>query len=194
MTEKEKMLAGESYCSRDPELLAMYHKCRKLLRAFGQTESDEAEKKQEILRQMLGRVGQNVWIEAPFFCDYGENISIGDNVFINYNCLLLDCNRITIGNNVLIGPGAQLCTATHPLSASERVIEACPETGSPAGYRTCAHPVTVGDNVWLGGGVIVLPGVTIGSNTTIGAGSIVTKDIPPNVVAVGNPCRVLKTL
>lgn len=194
MTEREKMLSGEFYHSRDPELIAMYHKARKLLRAFGEMDSEDGEKKGSILRQLLGRVGENVWIEAPFFCDYGINIEIGDNVFINYNCLLLDCNRIAIGNNTLIGPGVQLCTATHPLSAAERIVATTPDSGNTAGYRTRALPVSVGNNVWLGGGVIVLPGVSIGDNTTIGAGSVVTKDIPANVVAVGNPCRVAREL
>jgi maltose O-acetyltransferase len=192
MTEREKMLAGEFYHSRDPELLAMYHRCRKLLKAFSQADSEMADQKRAILLQLLGRVGENVWIEAPFFCDYGQNISIGDNVFINYNCLLLDCNRITIGNNVLLGPGVQLCTATHPVAAAERVVVPSRENGNVAGYRTRALPITVGNNVWLGGGAIVLPGVSIGDNTTIGAGSVVTRSIPSGVVAVGNPCRVVR--
>lgn len=194
MTEKEKMLAGEFYHSRDPELLAMYHNCRKLLRRFAQTDSEDAVGKREILTQLFGRVGENVWIEAPFCCDYGKNIFLGDNVFINYNCLLLDCNRIEIGDNVLFGGAVQICTATHPLPAAERVVVPGGPDGNVAGYRTRALPVTIGSNVWLGAGVIVLPGVTIGDNTTIGAGSVVTKPIPPNVVAVGNPCRVLRNL
>jgi maltose O-acetyltransferase len=189
-TEKEKMLSGEYYHSRDPELIAMYHRCRKLLREFGEASSEDAELKRDILTRLLGRVGENVWIEAPFFCDYGSNIFIGDNVFINYNVLLLDCNRIAIGNNVLIGPTVQVCTATHPIAARERVVPTRDGSGQTAGYHTCAHPVSIGDNCWIGSGTIILPGVTIGENTTVGAGSVVNKSLPANVLAVGNPCAI----
>lgn len=194
MTEKEKMLAGEHYHSRDPELIAMYHRCRKLLREFGEAGSEDADRKQDILSRLLGRVGENVWIEAPFFCDYGSNIFIGDNVFINYNTLLLDCNRIVIGNNVLIGPAVQVCTATHPIAARERVVATRDSSGNTAGYLTCAHPVAIGDNCWIGSGTVILPGVTIGDNTTVGAGSVVNKSLPANVLAAGNPCRVIREI
>lgn len=190
-TEKERMLAGETYNSRDPELLSMYHKARTLLKDFTAADSTDTYRKQEILSALLGSIGDDVWIEAPFFCDYGENIFIGDRVFINYNCILLDCNRIAIGNNVLIGPAVQIYTATHPLLAKERIKS----VGSEAlGYVTQALPVKLGDNVWIGGGAILMPGIEIGENTTVGAGSVVTKSIPANRFAAGNPCRVIREL
>ena len=190
MTEKDKMLKGLPYSSRDPELLSMYHKARKLIKEYNLLDSELLEKRDGLLTDLLGFKGNGVWIETPFFCDYGENISIGDNTFINTNCMFLDNNRITIGKNGLIAPYVQIYTATHPLKASERIIET--EKGSS--YITSAKPVTVGDNVWLGGNSIVFPAVTIGNNVTIGAGSVVTKDIPDNVLAMGNPCKVVREL
>jgi maltose O-acetyltransferase len=190
-TEKERMLAGEAYNSRDPELLARYHKARVLLRAFAETPSTETAKKQEVLGALLGGLGRAVWIEAPFFCDYGENIFIGNNVFVNYNCVFLDGSRIFIGNNVLIGPAVQIYTATHPLAARERLQH---DRNQEAGYLTRALPVRIGNNVWIGGGAILMPGVEIGENTTIGAGSVVTKSVPADCFAAGNPCRVIREL
>lgn len=187
-TEKEKMLAGEHYNSRDPELLARYHLARQLLRRFADAESTDPSARREALVSLLGRLGRNVWIEPPFFCDYGENILIGDDVFINYNCVLLDDNLIEIGNGVLIGPAVQIYTATHPLAADERILTGA--DGQTAGYLTSTKPVRIGDRAWIGGGAIILPGVEIGANTTIGAGSVVTKSIPANSFAVGNPCKV----
>lgn len=192
-TEKERMLAGEIYNSRDPELLTIHHHAQKLLKSFSNTPSTDTETKQKILASLLGSLGRNVWIESPFFCDYGENIFIGNNVFINYNCVLLDCNRITIGNNVLIGPAVQIYTATHPINAQERIRPSKDDPGLTT-YVTRAEPVTIGDNTWLGGGAVLMPGVEIGENTTIGAGSVVTKSIPANVFAAGNPCRVIKAV
>jgi len=184
------MLAGEPYYSRAPELLGMYHRARALLADYAATPSTNAERKQELLTSLLGRVGRDVWIEAPFFCDYGENIAIGDGVFINYNCVFLDCNRITIGNDVLVGPAVQIYTATHPLDPRERIRRDAESGGST--YVTRALPVEVGDNAWLGGGALLMPGISIGENTTIGAGSVVTQSIPPHVFAAGNPCRVMR--
>lgn len=182
------MLAGEPYNSRDPELLARYHYARELLRDFAATASTDAARKRELLASLLGGLGENVWIEAPFFCDYGENIFLGDDVFINYNCVLLDDNRIEIGNHVLIGPAVQIYTATHPLAAEERIV------GNAAGYVARSAPVRIGDQVWIGGGAILMPGIEIGEKTTIGAGSVVTKSIPANCFAAGNPCRVIREL
>ena len=146
-----------------------------------------------MLSSLLGGIGRNVWIEAPFFCNYGENIFIGNNVFVNYNCVFLDSNRITIGDNILIGPGVQVYTATHPIDAKERFhpSDDNPETTQ---YTTRALPVRINSNVWLGGGAILMPGVQIGENSTIGAGAVVTESIPPNVFAAGNPCRIIKEL
>ena len=190
-TEKERMLAGEVYNSRDPELLARYHQARLLLKAFAETSSAETAQKQELLSALLGGLGRDVWIEAPFFCDYGKNIFIGNNVFVNYNCVFLDCNRISIGDNVLIGPAVQIYTATHPIAAHERIR---PGQGGTAGYLTRATPVRINNNVWVGGGAILMPGVEIGENTTIGAGSVVTKSVPADCFAAGNPCRVVREL
>jgi maltose O-acetyltransferase len=191
-TEKERMLAGEVYNSRAPELLARYHQARALLKVFAETPSTETVKKQELLAELFGGLGQDVWIEAPFFCDYGENIFIGSNVFVNYNCVFLDCNCIFIGDNVLIGPAVQIYTATHPLVASERIQP--DQAEERAGYVTRALPVRIGNNVWVGGAAILMPGIEIGENTTIGAGSVVTKSVPANCFAAGNPCRVMREL
>ena len=187
MSEKEKMLRGEFYNTRDKELLETYKKARKFMDIFNGNRDDDQSK---ILNQLFGKVGKGVWVEKPVFCDYGENITIGENTFINFNCTLLDCNKITIGNNVLIGPNVQIYTASHPINSKERINE-CNKDGI-APYKTFATPVSIGDNVWIGGNVCILPGVTIGYNSVIGAGSVVTKSIPENVVAVGNPCKVIK--
>ncbi len=190
MTEKEKLLAGQYYDARDPELIAMYHRTRKLLKAFNSLDSELLEEHERLLNDLLGFKGSGVWIEAPFYCDYGEHISIGKNTFVNTNCIFLDDHKITIGKNGLIAPFVQIYTAEHPMKASERVIESDTETP----YLTSAKPVSIGDKAWIGGGAIILPGVTIGDNVTIGAGSVVTKDIPDNVLAFGNPCKVVKEL
>ena len=184
------MLHGEPYDSRDPELLSLYHRARKLMQAYNSLDSELLEKRQELLSDMLGSVGQGVWIEAPFFCDYGKHISIGENTFVNVNCMFLDNNTIHIGKNGLIAPYVQIYTASHPLRASERIVE---EQGASR-YLTTTKPVHIGDNVWIGGNSVIFPGVTIGDNVTIGAGSVVNKDVPSNVLAVGNPCKVVKEL
>lgn len=188
-SEKEKMLDGEVYDSRDPELLERYYIARELLLEFNQINSRNLDRKSEILHELLGETGKGVWIEAPFFCDYGENIRLGKNTFLNFNCLLLDDNLITIGKNGLIGPNVQIYTAYHPLSAEERII-ADPEER----YLTQTKPVHIGDNVWIGGNTLIMPGVTIGNNVTIGAGSLVTKNIPDNCLALGSPCRVVREI
>lgn len=194
MTERERMLAGEPYRSRDPELLALYHNAQALLAEFRATASTERDEKRQIISSLLGQVGEDVWIEAPFFCDYGAHISIGSGVFINYNCVFLDSNTITIGDNTLIGPGVQIYTATHPLPARDRIRYENVDGTEGAYYVTHALPVQVGDNVWIGGGALLMPGVTVGDNTTIGAGSVVTKSIPPDCFAAGNPCTVIRHL
>ena len=172
MSEKEKMLAGQLYNHYDKQLTIE----RKEI-------AEKVYKQQELLSTMLGKVGNNVEIKVPFMCDYGYNIEMGENVFINYNCTMLDCNKIKIGNNVLIVPNVQFYAATHPVEYQIRLQE-----------LEMAYPIIIEDNVWIGGGTIICPGVKIGRNTVIGAGSVVVKDIPANCVAVGNPCRVIKHL
>jgi len=192
--ELEKCLAGEWYDCHNPIFLEYKQKARLLLREYNSLEYNQKAKKTEILKEMLGSMGDNVSIGLPFICDYGCNIHIGNNVSINMNCTLVDCNKITIGNNVLIASNVQMYTATHPVELADRLT---PNWDSESGEyfcRTYALPITIGDGCWIGGGVIILPGVTIGNGTVIGAGSIVTKDIPDNCLAVGNPCRVVRKI
>ena len=184
------MLKGDYYDSRDPELLKVYHKARKLLKEYNDLDSELTRERDRILTELFEFKGDGGWIEAPFFCDYGENISIGENTFVNTNCIFLDNNKITIGKNSLIAPYVQIYTADHPLKASERIIV----KEGKSRYLTSSKPVSIGDNVWIGGNSVIFPGVTIGNNVTIGAGSVVTKDIPDNVLAFGNPCEVKKEL
>lgn len=182
-TEKQKMLAGELYLANDPELAAENKRAARLVRAYSQTTPDEPERRLELLRELLGSVGENPQIVPPFHCDYGSNIYLGDRFYMNYGGVILDCNTVHIGNDVLCAPYVQIYTAYHPTNPATRL------TG-----RELAAPIRIGNNVWIGGGVIICPGVTIGDNTTIGAGSVVVKDIPANVIAVGNPCRVVRQL
>jgi maltose O-acetyltransferase len=192
MSEKEKMLAGLHYNSRDPELLERYYLVRKLLAKLTNSSPIDSEQRNELFTSLLGRIGDNVWIETPFFCDYGENIYIDEGTFINVNAIFLDNNIINIGKNGLIGPGVQLLTASHPLSARERLIIS--NGNLKASYKTFSKPIHIGDNVWIGGNTVVLPGITIGNNVTIGAGSVVTKDIPDNMLAFGNPCKIIRQI
>ena len=192
MTEKQKMLSGQAYNSRDSELLALYHKARKLTLEYNQLASTERERRAAILNKLLGKKGKSIWIEAPFYCDYGENIFIGDNTFINMNCVFLDDNFIKIGKNGLIAPCVQIYTASHPLKAKDRIMVEPKE--NQATYLTFSQAVSIGDSVWIGGNVLIMPGVSIGDNSTIGAGSVVSKDIPSNVLAFGNPCKVIKKI
>lgn len=187
-TEKEKMLAGEFYDCADRELITRWHLAKRLQKEYEQTDTTNSTKLNAILDELIGSRGKNVWIAAPIYVDYGENIHIGNNVEINMDCTFLDCNRITIGNNCGIGPGVHIYAVTHPVRASERLPE------NSTFWKSITAPVTIGNNVWIGGGAIILPGVTIGDNTTIGAGSVVVHNIPANVLAVGNPCKVIKEL
>lgn len=182
-SEREKMVAGELYDAMDPELKAGRLRARRLTRRYNQSTEEEDALRLSLLRELVGGMGDFAFIEPPFHCDYGANISLGENFYMNFGGVILDCNTVRIGANVQCGPSVQLLAALHTLSAQERV--AGPEFSAP---------ITIGDNVWLGGGVIVCPGVTIGANTTIGAGSVVTRDIPANVFAAGNPCRVIREL
>ncbi|MFD1052098.1 sugar O-acetyltransferase, partial [Kibdelosporangium lantanae] len=165
---KERMLSGQLYKDDDPELVAERKRCGALLDRFNATRSDEDDVRQEILKDLLGALGTGSWVMPRFQCDYGYLIRIGDNSFLNYDAILMDCAPITIGNDVSIGPRAQLLTALHPMEDHQARRER---------WETAA-PIIVGDNVWMGGGVIVCPGVTIGSETVVGAGSVVTKDLP----------------
>jgi maltose O-acetyltransferase len=180
-SQKMKMLAGELYLASDPELAADHLRAQGLLARFNATAADEDEARTELLKQLLGYLGEGAVVKPTLRCDYGYNVSIGARSFINYDSVLLDCNRITIGTDVQIAPGVHIYTATHPIDAATR------RTG-----LEYALPVTIGDGVWLGGGAIVCPGVTIGENTVIGAGSVVTRSLPANVLAAGNPCRVIR--
>lgn len=192
MTELEKCLAGEVYDCHAPVFLEYKARTRKLLAQYQSLSYEEKSEKYEVLQEMFGSVGSNVSVGSPFLCDYGCNIHIGNNVSINMNCTFVDCNTITIGNHVLISSNVQMYTATHPVELSDRLTpDFNPESGEYF-CRTYAKPIILEDGVWIGGGVIILPGVAIGHGSVIGAGSVVTKDVPSNVVAAGNPCRVLR--
>lgn len=181
-SEEEKMLAGELYSAFDPALVAARTRAKHLLHRLNVTEYVFTDAARTVLAELLPHAGKNLYIEPPFFCDYGHNIYCGDNVYFNVNCVVLDEAPVTIGSQVLLGPGVQLYTASHPLAALvRRTLEV-------------ARPITIGDDCWLGGGVIVCPGVTIGAGCVIGAGAVVTTDIPPYSLAVGNPARVVRSL
>lgn len=182
-SEWERMVAGEPYDPRDPALTAARRRARDLLLAFNATADAEEEARAELLEALLGTAGDRLWVEPPFFCDYGSNITTGADVFFNFNCVVLDVAPVRIGDRVLFGPAVQLYTATHPLSARER------RSGLEAG-----HAIEIASDVWVGGGSIVLPGVRIGARAVIGAGSVVTRDVPEGVLAAGNPCRVIRAL
>lgn len=191
MTEREKMLAGELYDCGDPELLSRWHQAKDLMRDYNQTDSKDMERKEAILSALLGGRGKNLWITAPFYVDYGNNIYFGNNCEVNMNCTFLDDNKIIIGDNALIAPNVQIYTAFHPTNARDRFGQP-KEDGSFEFCKTRTAPIIIGNNCWIGGGAILLPGVTIGDNVVIGAGSVVTKDIPSNTIACGNPCRVVR--
>ena len=182
-TERQKMLAGELYLASDPELTKMRERARQITRAYNSTIETERDLRRTLLNRLLGQMPPKLEIEPPFRCDYGTNIYLGQNFYANFGVVMLDVAPIHIGENVMLAPNVQLYTAYHPLDVATRI------SGLEA-----ASPIHIGDNVWIGGGSIVLPGVTIGENSAIGAGSVVTKDIPANVVAVGNPCRVIRQL
>jgi maltose O-acetyltransferase len=182
-SEREKMLRGELYDPLDAELSAQRLRARMLLQAFNQIPEDRASERLASLRQLIALIGEGVTIQPPFYCDYGSNISLGEHVFMNFNCVILDAARVTIGSHVLFGPAVQVYAATHPTSAAQR------RTGLELG-----RPVEIGDDVWVGGGAIICPGVRVGARTVIGAGSVVTRDIPSDVLAAGNPCRPVRTL
>jgi maltose O-acetyltransferase len=180
-TEKEKMLAGEIYNCRDLDLEAERQKVKETLRRYNQTTAQS--ERQAILQQLLGHIGQNSVIEPPFYCAYGQNIYLGDHVFLNVFCTILDCNEVHIGNHVMIGPSVQIYTPAHELQAEAR----------NQGLEV-AKPVVIEDNVWIGGGAILLPGVRVGRNSVVGAGAVVTRDVPVDMVVAGNPARVIREI
>jgi len=183
MTEKEKMAAGELYnAGYDEALIRERNSAKKLCRKYNELNFSNEKKRKKIIKKLLGNTGKNFIIEPNFWCDYGYNISIGENFYMNHNCVILDCAEVKFGDNVFIAPNCGFYTAGHPIDAETR--------NKGLEY---AKAIKVGNNVWIGGNVTVLPGVTIGNNVTIGAGSVVTKDIPDNVVAYGNPCRAIKS-
>lgn len=181
-TDREKMLAGELYNPLDPELARGRDRARDLCQDLNATREAQQEERRRILRELFGSGGDDVWMQPPFFCDYGSNIFLGRKCFFNFNCVVLDVCRVTIGDYVFFGPAVQVYTATHPLDA---VLRRTQEFGKP---------IEIGSDVWVGGGAIICPGVTIGSRCVIGAGSVVTRDIPAGVFAAGNPCRVIREL
>ncbi len=183
MNEQAKMLAGKLYMAKDPRLAEEHRRALRLTRRYNMTGEDQTEEREALMQELLGSVGEDVVIMPPFRCDYGTQIEIGDHFFANYDCLFLDVCSIKIGDHVMLGPRVCLYTAAHPLSADIR------DSGLEYG-----KPITIGHSVWIGGNVIVNPGVTIGNDVVIGAGSVVTHDLPDGVIAVGNPCRVLRPL
>jgi maltose O-acetyltransferase len=181
-TEKRKMLAGELYDAFDPELVRARERARDLCWDLNVTREREQEIRRRILTELFGSGGDSVWMQPPFFCDYGSNIYLGERVYFNFNCVVLDVCEVRIGDYTFFGPAVQIYAASHPMSAKLRRTQ---EFG---------RPIQIGCDVWVGGGAIICPGVTIGAKTVIGAGSVVTKDIPAEVFAAGNPCRVLREI
>lgn len=183
MNQKERMLAGLPYKAWLDGLEEERFACKQKIYDFNQLPPKENKKIPGMLKDILGKTGESVWIEAPFHCDYGWNIEVGENFFANYNLTILDVGKVTIGKNVQIAPNVSIYTAGHPVHPDSR------NTGYEYGI-----PITIGDNVWIGGNVVLLPGVNIGDNVIIGAGSVVSKDIPDNMIAVGNPCKVVREI
>ena len=183
MTEKEKMLSGQLYDSTDPVLVKERHHARMMFQKINRLGDDQKEERNKLFYELMGSAGEGMWIEPPFYCDYGYNIHLGEKVFMNFNCCILDVTEVTMGNNVLLGPNVQIYTATHPMDAAGR-----------ATWLESARPIHIGNDVWIGGAAVICPGVTIGNGVVIGAGAIVTKDIPDNVFVGGNPAKIIKEI
>jgi maltose O-acetyltransferase len=181
-TEQDKMLAGELYDPLDPELVQGRDRARDLCQELNATRERDQVQRRQILQQLFGQGGDSVWMQPPFYCDYGTNIRLGERVFFNFNCVILDVCQVDIGDFTLFGPTVQIYTATHPLQADLRR------------QQEFGKPIRIGTDVWVGGGAIICPGVTIGSKSVIGAGSVVTRDLPDGVFAAGNPCRVIRDI
>ena len=182
MSERQKMLAGELYDPLDAELVSARERARDLCQALNATREGEQETRRRILSEVFGRGGETVWMQPPFYCDYGLNIELGERVFFNFNCVVLDVCRVRIGDHTLFGPAVQIYTPMHPFNAELRR------------QQEFGKPVEIGSDVWVGGGALILPGVRIGSRAVIGAGSVVTRDVPGGVFAAGNPCRVIRKI
>ena len=182
MTEKELQQAGYLY-KLNEELWDLHVNAMRMTRILNHLPDDQTDRKKALVQKLFAHAGKDAYVEAPFYCDYGYNISVGDYFFSNYDCVFLDCGKITIGDHVMLGPKVSIYTANHPIDPTVRNYN-----------HDMGIPVTIGSNVWIGGNTVVCPGVTIGDNTVIGAGSVVTKDIPANVVAAGNPCRVIRPI
>ena len=181
-SERDKMLGGELYDPMDPELVAGRDRARDLCQELNATREAQQDERRRILKGLFGAGGESVWMQPPFFCDYGSNILLGERVFFNFNCVVLDVCEVRIGDFTQFGPAVQVYTATHPMNAELRR------------KQEFAKPITIGSDVWVGGGAIICPGVTIGARTVIGAGSVVTRDVPAGVFAAGNPCRVIREI
>ncbi|OBQ57312.1 sugar O-acetyltransferase [Tamlana sp. s12] len=183
MTEKDKMLAGAMYSPSDPELAKARHLVRLLFHKFNSLSELDLEERQATLYKILPNAGENLFIEPPFHCDYGSNIKAGKNLFMNFNCCILDVAEVSIGDNCMFGPHVQIYTATHPLEFKAR------NSG-----KEYAKPITIGDNVWIGGNATICPGVTLGNNVVVGSGAVVTKSFPDDVVVAGNPAKIIKSI
>ena len=183
MSEWEKMVSGQPYDPLDPALVVARRRARELLKAFNDSSEGEGAERKRILHELFGGAGEGLWIEPPFYCDYGSNITVGKKVFFNFDCVVLDVAPVRIGDHTMFGPAVQIYTATHPLSARER-----------RGGLESGKAIEIGSDVWMGGGSIVLPGVSIGARCVVGAGSVVTKSLPEGVFAAGNPCRIIREL
>jgi maltose O-acetyltransferase len=181
-SEREKMVTGQLYDPFDPELMAGRERARDLCQALNATREAEADQRRALLQALLGTGGDTVWMQPPFYCDYGAHIHLGERVFFNFNCVVLDVCPVRIGDFTLFGPGVQILTPVHPMNAELRRRQ---EYGKP---------IEIGSDVWVGGGALILPGVTIGARAVIGAGSVVTRDVPEGVFAAGNPCRVIREI
>ncbi|SFU13117.1 maltose O-acetyltransferase [Algoriphagus locisalis] len=183
MTEKEKMLAGQLYQAGDPELVAERLKARKLVKTFNDSDPEDTEFRVSQIRKIFGKAGKNLWVEPPFYCDYGYNIEVGDDVFFNFNCVVLDVVKVTLGDRVFVAPNVQFYPATHPLDPVQR--------GEMWEY---GKQITIGNDVWIGGSAVICPGVSIADRTVVGAGAVVTKSFPADVLIGGNPAKIIKHL
>jgi maltose O-acetyltransferase len=181
-SERDKMLAGQLYDPMDPDLVCARERARNLCQDLNATREAQVEERRRILKELFGAGGDTVWMQPPFFCDYGSNILLGERVFFNFNCIVLDVCRVVIGDYTMFGPAVQIYTATHPMNAELRR------------KQEFSKPIEIGSDVWVGGGAIICPGVRIGSRAVIGAGSVVTRDVPEGIFAAGNPCRVIREI